>query len=199
MAAKIYIVDDDDSVRQGLTLLFNAANYDTETFATPDAFLKFVLSRPEAPACIVLDHKMPGMTGLELQGRLIANGVTLPIIFLSGHGNIPTAVQAIQDGAVDFLEKPFNSEVLLERAQDAIERYKHDLADRQHTDERLQRLTHRETEVLDLIVAGKPNKVIALDLGISERTVELHRAHIMEKMQVRNLAHLLRVILPLRQ
>lgn len=192
----VFIVDDDDAVRDALKLLMESAGLRAETYATGQAFLN--ACRPERAGCLVLDIRMPGLSGLELQERLSAAGISLPVIMLTGHGDVPAAVRALKAGAVDFLEKPYESERLLERirqaiARDAEERVASDL--QAEAAQRLEQLTPREREVMELVVAGKANKVIAFELHISERTVELHRGRIMRKMGVRSLPELVRLIL----
>ena len=159
----------------------DSVNLDHEIFASGDEFLEKITE--QRPGCLVLDIRMPGLGGLELQEELIKRGNTLPIIFITGHGDVPMAVEAMQKGAVDFIQKPFRDQELLDRIQ------------QQHAEvvERLHRLTNREREVFDLVVTGKPNKVIAYELGVSQRTVEIHRARVMEKMQARSLADLVKM------
>lgn len=192
----IYVVDDDEPVRQGLGLLFKASGYQTKLFASAGAFLDIAQDICNTPGCILLDQRMPGMTGLELQNHLAELNVRLPIIFLSGHATVPTAVQAIQDGAIDFMEKPFDSDALLEKVAAAVQRFRESLETETATQARLDSLTKREREVLEHIIAGKPNKIIAQELGISERTVELHRAHVMHKFEARNVAQLMQMLQP---
>jgi FixJ family two-component response regulator len=197
--ATIYIVDDDDGMRRALSLLMTTVGYEAVPFARPDEFLaKF---DPNQPGCLVLDVRMPQMSGLEVQQQLNRRGSILPVILITGHGDIPMAVQAMKDGAFDFLQKPFRDQDLLDRinaalAQDAENRQAID----RHADlrRREESLTPREREVLGLIVDGRANKVIAIDLGLSERTVEIHRANVMEKMGARSVAHLVKMHLTLR-
>ncbi|CAK0763668.1 Transcriptional regulatory protein FixJ [Gammaproteobacteria bacterium] len=192
----VFVVDDDPAVRDSLRLLLESVGLVAETFSSAHQFLE--ATDPEQPGCVLLDIRMPGMSGLELQRRLVARGIILPVIIITGHGDVTTAVQAMKTGAVDFLEKPFNDQVLLDRIHDAITRDAQARRARAEQDEvgrRLGTLSPREVEVLDLIIAGKANKVIALDLGISEKTVEAHRARTMDKMQVRSTADLVRTVL----
>jgi len=192
----VFVVDDDPAVRDSLRLLLESVGLVAETFSSAHQFLD--ATDPEQPGCVLLDIRMPGMSGLELQRRLVARGITLPVIIITGHGDVTTAVQAMKTGAVDFLEKPFNDQVLLDRIHDAITHDAQTRRSRAEHDEvgrRLVMLSPREVEVLDLIIAGKANKVIALDLGISEKTVEAHRARTMDKMQVRSTADLVRTVL----
>ncbi|CAK0773051.1 Transcriptional regulatory protein FixJ [Gammaproteobacteria bacterium] len=192
----VFVVDDDPAVRDSLRLLLESVGLVAETFSSAHQFLD--ATEPEQSGCVLLDIRMPGMSGLELQRRLVARGITLPVIIITGHGDVTTAVQAMKTGAVDFLEKPFNDQVLLDRIHDAINRDTQARRARAEQDEvgrHLATLSPREVEVLDLIIAGKANKVIALDLGISEKTVEAHRARTMDKMQVRSTADLVRTVL----
>jgi FixJ family two-component response regulator len=150
----------------------------------------------------VLDVRMPGMSGIELQQQLNLRGAVIPVIFITGHGDIPMAVEAMQQGAFDFLQKPFRDQDLLDRIQRALEKdrtSRDELRQRSHIQARLQTLTPREREVLELIVSGKPNKVMAADLGLSQRTVEIHRARVMEKMEASSLAQLVRMTLDLHE
>lgn len=192
----VFIVDDDQSILRAMRFLLKSAGRRSETFSSGDEFLERF--EPERPGCLVLDIRMPGLGGLELQDRLIAAGSSLPIIFMTGHGEVPMAVEAMQKGAFDFVQKPFREQELLERIDEALD------ADRRARDEharrasiaaRLERLTAREREVMELVVTGKPNKVIAYELGVSQRTVEIHRARVMDKMQARSLADLIRMSL----
>lgn len=195
----VYVVDDDDAVREGLELVIAGAGLRVETYGAAEEFLERYPAHQ--PGCLVLDIEMPGISGLELQERLTAEGITLPIIILTGHGDVPGAVRALKKGAVDFLEKPFRSEALLGRIRQALERdaeIRRESERRASITERLARLTPREREILDMVVTGKPNKVIGIELGISERTVELHRSRIMKKMEARTLPDLMRLTLPAR-
>lgn len=190
----VFIVDDDPAIRVGMQALLESVNLKHEIFASADEFLQH--EEQHHSGCLVLDIRMPGLGGLELQDELISRGSTLPIIFITGHGDVPMAVDAMQKGAVDFIQKPFRDQELLDRIREALttdrkrreERERHAQVDR-----RLQRLTKREREVFELVVTGKPNKVIAFDLDVSQRTVEIHRARVMEKMEARSLADLVRM------
>lgn len=194
----VYIVDDDDGMRRALTILMTTVGYQPTAFARPTEFL--AKYDPNQPGCLVLDVRMPEMSGLEVQQQLNRSGSMLPIILITGHGDIPMAVQAMKDGAFDFLQKPFRDQELLDRINaalklDAENRANVDrLADLKH---RSDSLTPREREVMALVVDGKANKVIAIDLGLSERTVEIHRANVMEKMGARSVAHLVKMHLTL--
>jgi FixJ family two-component response regulator len=194
----VFVVDDDDGVRTSLGILLDTAGYRPVPFASALDFL--AQYDPARPGCLLLDMRMPGMTGMELLQELARRGAFLPVIFITGHGDVPMAVEAMKAGAFDFLQKPFSPRDLLERIQRALAA---DAEARQvlsRTEElrgRYATLTPREKEVMGLIVAGHANKVIAMDLGLSERTVEIHRARVMEKMATRSVAHLVRMALEL--
>jgi two-component system response regulator FixJ len=194
----VYIVDDDDGMRRALSVLMTTVGYQPAAFAGPREFL--AKHDPSQPSCLVLDVRMPEMSGLELQQQLNRSGSMLPVILISGHGDIPMAVQAMKDGAFDFLQKPFRDQELLDRINGAL---KLDVENRASTDrladlkQRSDSLTPREREVMASVVDGKANKVIAIDLGLSERTVEIHRANVMEKMGARSVAHLVKMHLML--
>jgi len=194
----IYIVDDDDGMRRALTVLMTTVGYQPAAFARPAEFL--AKYDPNQASCLVLDVRMPEMSGLEVQQQLNRNGAMLPVILITGHGDIPMAVQAMKDGAFDFLQKPFRDQDLLDRINAAL---KQDAQNRESVDrladlrQRSASLTPREHEVLEHVVDGKANKVIAIDLGLSERTVEIHRANVMEKMGARSVAHLVKMHLTL--
>jgi two-component system response regulator FixJ len=190
----VFVVDDDSAVRRGLRFLLRSAGYTVEAFPSALSFLQGY--DPRQGGCLLLDVQMPQMTGLELQQQLNVRGWRIPVIFITGHGTVSLAIAAIKAGAFDFIEKPLREEMLL----DCVERSLH-RNDAAH-EERLQRaqleargalLTAREREVLELVAAGEPNKIIARRLGISFRTVELHRAHIIEKLQARSLSDLIRM------
>jgi two-component system response regulator FixJ len=193
-AATVYVVDDDDGMRRALSLLLNTVGYKTAAFASPKEFLdKF---RPDTAGCLVLDIRMPGMSGLELQQHLNRMGSMLPVIFITGHGDVPMAVQAMKEGAFEFVQKPFRDQDLLDRINHALEQDKQNrssLARRADVLQRIESLTPREKQVMALVVDGAANKVIAIDLGLSERTVEIHRAKVMEKMGARSVAHLVKL------
>ena len=190
----VYIVDDDHSIRHAMGLLMGSVGRDYKIFHSGDEFLE---SYSNAQAgCLVLDIRMPGLGGLELQEKLLDLGSTLPIIFITGHGDVPMAVEAMQKGAVDFIQKPFRDQELLDRISEALktdEERRSELKQKMRVQERIDKLTNREREVLDLVVTGKPNKIIAYDLDVSQRTVEIHRARVMEKMQARSLADLVKM------
>ncbi|MCW5655948.1 response regulator [Hydrogenophaga sp.] len=183
----VFVVDDDDALRGALVLLVESAGMRARGFASADAFLREVGT--DAAGCLVTDMRMPGLSGLELQQRLVADGSVLPVIVLTGHGDVPAAVQALKAGAVDFLQKPFAPERLIECVRGALERGCAERARRVLFDT----LTARERDVLAMLMEGGANKVIAIDLGISERTVELHRARLMKKLGVRTVAELMKL------
>lgn len=190
----VYIVDDDPAIRVGMQALMESVNLRHEIYSSADEFLQ--QDKQHRAGCLVLDIRMPGLGGLELQDELIKRGSTLPIIFITGHGDVPMAVEAMQKGAVDFIQKPFRDQELLDRVRDALMTDKErraELARHAQVEQRLDKLTKREREVFDLVVTGKPNKVIAYELGVSQRTVEIHRARVMDKMQARSLADLVRM------
>lgn len=192
----IYIVDDDEAVRSALSLLMRAEGFKAQCFASADAFL--AAFQPESASCLLVDVRMPGMSGLELQQQLAQRQIPLPVIIMTGHGDVAMAVAAMKAGAMDFIEKPFRNQDLLDRIQQCIEKYDQQLLDKQQRTkamELLALLTEREREVMDLLVTGKLNKQIAAELDISVRTAEAHRARIMEKLQVRTLADVVRISL----
>ncbi len=190
----VFIVDDDAAIRFAMAALMESVNLEHEIFGSADEFLEEVADH--RPGCLVLDIRMPGLGGLELQEELIKQDNSLPIIFITGHGDVPMAVEAMQKGAVDFIQKPFRDQELLDRIREALATDKERReAQQQHAEitDRMEKLTKREREVFDLVVTGKPNKVIAYELGVSQRTVEIHRARVMEKMQARSLADLVKM------
>lgn len=193
-AAMVFVVDDDASVRKSLSRLASAAGYRVQAYASPREFLA---RRPEpGPSCLVLDVRMPGVTGLDLQQTLASAVHEIPIIFITGHGDIPTTVKAMKAGAVDFLAKPFAGKDLLDAIQRAVAKDTRDLGTEARDDEvrsRVKRLTPRERQVLALVVTGMLNKQIASELGIGEKTVKVHRARVMEKMQAGSVAALVRL------
>jgi FixJ family two-component response regulator len=196
----IFVVDDDAAVRDALKLLLRSVGHAVETFGSAQEFLDAY--GEDRAGCLVLDIRMPGMSGLELQQKLNEQHSILPIIFITGHGDVPMAVEAMQAGAVDFIQKPFRDQDLIDRINQALEKDSSNraaLGERNDIRRRLETLTPREREVLDLVVHGKANKVIAGDLKLSQRTVEIHRARVMEKMQASSLAHLVRMVLEVGQ
>ncbi len=191
----VYVVDDDAAVRNSLRFLIESTGYRVATFANAREFLAGYDSTQ--PGCLVLDVRMPGPSGLDLQQQLTAAGIALPVIIVTGYGDVPIAVKAMRGGAVDFIEKPYDDELLLRRIREAAEkdiRNRRERAEWNEIHTRLTLLTRREREVLDRVVNGLPNKQIAGDLGISTKTVEAHRAHVMEKMRAESLAELVRLV-----
>ena len=190
----VFIVDDDAGVRESLALLLRSAGLVPRTFGDGREFL--AAAAPEGPACVLLDLKMPGMDGLEVQERMQAHGWTVPVIFLTGRADVPAVVRAIQRGAMDFLEKHhFDTGELIRRVRDAIKQHEEQLASEEREEgfrRGLSQLSGRELEVARLAAAGKANKVIGLELGISERTVEVHRGRAMRKLGLRTMAELIR-------
>ncbi len=190
----VYVVDDDQAVRDSLGMLLNSMGVEYRLFDSGQAFLDAF--EDNWRGCIVLDIRMPGMSGLELHARLLARASKIPVIFVTGHGDIPMAVKALHDGAFDFIQKPYRDQKLLDRINQALawdtqhhsqEEKKRDLK------QRFAELTPREREVMDCVVRGLANKVIAMDLELSQRTVEIHRARVMEKMAARSLAELVKM------
>lgn len=195
----VHLIDDDDAVREAVTLLLAEAGFAVRTYKSGVEFLG--ADKADSPGCIVSDIRMPELDGLELQAKLRAAGSTAPIIFITGHGDIPMAVQALRAGALDFIEKPFADDQLLasiKRALELSERRSTQDAARADIERRLATLTPREAEVLDCLIAGRPNKIIAFDLNMSMRTVEVHRARIMQKMNAGSLSELVRMVMAVR-
>lgn len=193
-APTVFIVDDDASIRQSMGLLLGSVNIAHQSFESADAFLADW--DKDSAGCLILDIRMPGLGGLELQQKLNESGCTLPIIFITGHGDVPMAVEAMQKGAFDFVQKPFRDQDLLDRINDALEAHsakRAEAAEQARIHALIETLTPREKDVFDLVVTGKPNKIIAHELSVSQRTVEIHRARVMEKMQARSLAALVRM------
>ncbi len=207
----VYLVDDEDVVRDALAWLLRSRRLLSEGFASAEAFEVLVTQRlsagdelawPVAPSCLLLDVRMPGMSGLALFERLVERGLeqVLPVIFLTGHGDVPTAVAAVKRGAFDFVEKPFSDNALVNRVEQALQRSEQTLLQRQAqrgVRQALEELTERERDVMRLVVEGKPNKLIADALDISVRTVEVHRARVFEKMNVRSAVELANLLRPL--
>jgi len=196
--ATVHVVDDDDAVRSSLRLLLKSVGLPTVAHASAHEFL--AAWDADQPGCLVLDVRMPGMSGIELQAELNQRGAIIPVIFISGHGDIPMAVEAIQHGAFDFLQKPFRDQDLIDRVQRALASdadHRQLLQQRETLRQRYDSLTPREQEVLQLVTQGKANKVMAGDLGVSQRTVEIHRARVMETMGAQSLAQLVRMVLEL--
>jgi FixJ family two-component response regulator len=192
--AIVFVIDDDESIRDALKSLIRSVGLSVETFASAHDFLQ--RQRPDIPGCLILDVRMPGLSGLDLQRDLTDANIHLPIIFITGHGDIPMSVRAMKAGAVEFLTKPFRDQDLLDAIQQALERDRLTRSQRADNAELLNRyhsLTPRETEVFGLVVKGLLNKQIALQLGTSEITVKLHRRQVMEKMHADSLADLVRM------
>ena len=195
----VYVVEDDEAVRESLELLLKSDGKPVKTYESATAFLKDYSDK--MAGCIVLDIRMPGMDGMELQKKLNEKHSILPIIFVTGHGDVPMAVDAMKEGAVDFIQKPYREEALLEKIEAAL---KQDLEQRKSLDEkqeiirRIKSLTPREHEIMDRMIAGQANKVIAIELEISQRTVEIHRSRVMHKMGTHSLAHLVRMVLSVK-
>jgi FixJ family two-component response regulator len=191
----VYVVDDDEGVRDSLRLLLKAVGLAGRAYSSATEFLDS--HDPEQHGCLVADIRMPGMNGLELQDELNQRGAPIPLIFITGYGDVPMAVDAMQSGALDFIEKPFRDQDFLDRVHQALTWDKERRTENLKTlaiRERLATLTPRETEVMERVVQGQANKVIAIDLGISQRTVELHRSRVMGKMGVRSVAKLVRAV-----
>ncbi len=199
MSAKnptVFVVDDDEAIRDSLNMVLDTVSLNAVTFSSGDEFLEAYDAGWEG--CILLDIRMPGTSGMELQKRLVENGCRLPIIFITGHGDIPMAVEAMHVGAFDFIQKPFRDQDLLDRIGQALsarEEQEQQFVKKKTIEKQLKTLTPREHEVMKLVVDGAANKVIAMDLGVSQRTVEIHRARAMKKMRARSLAELVRMAL----
>lgn len=194
----VTIIDDDVAVRESLTWLLESVGIGTRAYETAAAFLED--PRSDGSSCLIVDVRLPGMSGLELQDVLRERGWGVPVIIITGHGDVPMAIRAMKAGAFDFVEKPFADQILLDRVRSAIERNDHRLTianRRQALAERRQTLTDREREVMDMVVLGKLNKQIAASLGLSHKTIEVHRARVMDKMQAASLADLVRMAIEL--
>jgi FixJ family two-component response regulator len=194
LEAIVYVVDDDKSLRTSTERLVRSAGFKVQTFASAREFLED--KRPDCPACLLLDVRLPGLSGLDLQRELARSGVQIPIIFMTGHGDIPTTVRAMKEGAVEFLTKPFRKRELLDAIHAAIDRDRASHRARLESADlrrRYEQLTSRESEVMAFVVAGLLNKQIAAELATTERTIKFHRAHIMQKMGAQSLAELVRM------
>src|SRR5271165_6417527 len=199
-APVVYVVDDDDGMRRALDTLLCTVGYKTAVFSRPGEFLANF--KAEAPGCLVLDIRMPDMSGLEVQQQLNRMGSMMPVIFITGHGDVPMAVQAMKEGAFEFIQKPFRDQDLLDRINHALKQDAGNrtvVARRTEVLQRLESLTPRERQVMGMVVDGAANKVMAIDLHLSERTVEIHRAKVMEKMGARSVAHLVKLHLALHE
>lgn len=197
--ATVFIVDDDDAVRESLEFLMKSINQPAESFPSAQAFLESF--NPARPGCLLLDIRMPGMSGIDLQEKLKEMKTGIPIIFITGHGDVPMAVKAIQAGAADFIQKPFRDQELIDRIREVLAddvEVRNERTLRNEILERMNTLTEREKEVMEQVVAGKANKVVAIDLNVSQRTVEIHRANVMEKMKAKSLAQLVRLVMKAR-
>ena len=196
----VFIIDDDEAVRDSLKMLLDSVGQKSETFTNPARFLEAY--DEGASGCIVLDIRMPSMSGLELQSKLNTIHCILPIIFITGHGDVPMAVRAIKRGAVDFIQKPFRDQELLDLINDALKldiKQRSELLEHKNILNRISSLSDREYEVLHHVVEGKANKLIATEMGLSQRTVEIHRSHVMQKMKTKSLAHLVRQIMAVKE
>jgi len=195
--SQIHIVDDDSAIRASLTMLFKSVGLEVITHEDGNAFLEHCEGNDMSQVgCIVLDIRMPGLSGIEVQQQLKQKGIDSPLIFITGHGDIQMAVQAMHDGAFDFIQKPFRDQDLLDRVNAATSKADSEAEDASELVDykaRFETLTAREREVMGMIVEGKANKVVAADLNLSQRTVEIHRSRVMEKMEVRSLAELVRI------
>jgi len=191
----VFVVDDDEAVCHSLRMLIETVGLEVQTYHSAQNFLDAY--DPAQMGCLVLDVRMPGMSGPELQSKLTAQGINIPVIIITGYGDVPMAVQAIKAGAIDFIEKPFRDQVLLDNIQKAIEldaQNRHKQSERTDVETKIAILTPREREVMDLLVLGKSNKVIAYELGISQKTVGFHQAHILRKMGVGSVVELVRLM-----
>ena len=190
----VFVVDDDPAVRKSLHRLVESVDLPVKTFTSARAFKEAY--RPDEPGCLVVDVRMPGMSGLDLQQDLVARSVHLPVIVISGHGDVSMAVRALKAGAVDFIEKPYNPQALLDLVQHCLEvdaARRRDEVTRADVERRVNSLTLREREVMDLVVAGESNRAIAQQLGIARRTIEVHRAQVMHKMEAASVPDLVRM------
>jgi FixJ family two-component response regulator len=196
---QIFIIDDDEAVRDSIALLLKSEGYLVKTYESGIRFLEEV--SPYTPGCIVVDIRMPSMTGLELADELNNRNTSMPILFITGHGDVPMAVEAMKKGALEFIQKPFDDQELIDKVDEALNidaENRHVNAKRDEIRDRLEQLTPRENQVLDMILNGMANKVIAIELELSQRTVEIHRARVMEKMEAKSLAGLVQMVIMVR-
>ena len=194
--SKVFVGDDDAAMRKSLRWLIESVGLEVETFGSANEFLENFDSAQTG--CLVLDVRMPGMSGLDLQEHLQAQRFSLPVLIVTGHADVPMAVRALKAGAFDFIEKPFNDQVMLERVQKAIEhaqRVRAEAEQRAEIDQRIDTLTPRERQVMDMVVNGMAHKQVAAELGLSEKTIEVHRKHVMDKLRAGNVADLIRMAL----
>jgi two-component system response regulator FixJ len=192
----VFVVDDDQAIRSSLKWLIESVGLQVEAYASADEFMRSYY--PGRAGCLLLDVRMPGMSGLELQEHFARNDIHIPIIIITGHGDVPMAVRAMKAGAIDFIDKPFNDELLLESIRNAltVDQQQRELQSRRaEIAARLDHLTPREHEVMEMVTEGRSNKEIAMDLGVSAKTVEAHRARVMEKMEAGSLAELVRMVM----
>jgi FixJ family two-component response regulator len=190
----VYVVDDDPAMREALGSLIETVSLEVDSFASANAFLEQY--SPGRPSCLVLDVRLPGLGGLDLQEMLAARNDPMPVLLITGHGDVAMAVRAIKMGAVDFIQKPFNDQVLLDKIQKSVDLHRRRMerhAISADIDERIKRLSAREADVMERVVVGKSNRTIAAELGLSPKTIEVHRAHVMEKMKATSLAELVRL------
>jgi FixJ family two-component response regulator len=190
----VYVIDDDESMRRSIKRLLKAHGFEAETFPSADEFL--CLPRAARPSCLVLDLSLPGMSGIDLQKEMERRNLNLPIVFITGHGDIPTSVEAMKGGAIDFLPKPFSSKALIEAVERAMARARGDekrRLERTKVDKRVGTLTPRELEVMKLVITGMLNKQIASELGTSVKTIKVHRSRVMQKMEAESVADLVRL------
>ena len=196
----VFLIDDDSAMRKSIDYLIQSIGLRCQSYATAQEFLDG--ADPETPGCILTDVRMPGLSGLDLLEEMRGRAFLSPVIIITGHADVPMAVRAFKSGALDFIEKPFNDQMLLDKVQEAIEldvSRRTVLSQRATVMDRLGTLTTRETEVLERVIAGKANKEVAADLGLSEKTIEVHRSRVMKKMRALNAADLIRMVLEARQ